>query len=120
MHCGRRNVMVVLGLSVGLLGCADFVVPTRQYAITHPWDTSPPISRGTTKNEVREVWGQPDAIIPRGVDEMGLSKEEWIYQARTHVPVDIRYFCKTKRILFTGESVTGWVDEAAQDQPTHR
>ena len=129
MPCGRRRGVghtrehvVLLGalvLAAGAAGCADFVTPTGRYAVTHPWDTSTPVTRGTTKAEVREIWGPPDAVIALGVDELGLPKEEWIYHARTGIPVDIRYFSKSKYLIFTGESVTGWIDEAAQDGPTH-
>lgn len=113
-------VLLAVGMAGGGLGCGDFLAPTGQYAVTHPWDAGPPISLGTSKPEVREKWGPPDAVIPLGTDELGIPKEEWVYQAKTDIPVDIRHLSKTKRILFTGESVTGWADEAAQDGPTHR
>lgn len=120
---GLRDGFVVLAFVVGcggVLGCGDFLAPTGRYAITHPWDAGPPISRGTSKAEVLAKWGPPDAVIPLGLDELGIFKEEWIYQARADVPIDIRYLSKTKRILFAGDFVTGWKDEAAQDGPTHR
>ncbi len=122
-NTGQRNRWWV-GFLVGIVmtgsGCADFVKPTGHYAMTHPWDTSTPISLGTSKAEVLEVWGKPDAVISHGVDEMGLSKEEWVYQGKADVPLDYRYLSKAKHILFTGEHVTGWTDEASQDGPTHR
>ncbi len=120
-RCGlRKHGWWMLGLLVGVWGCADFVTPTGRYAVTHPWDVSAPISRGTSKAEILEQWGKPDTVIPHGVDELGLPKEEWVYQAKADLPIDYRYLSKTKRILFTGDHVTGWEDEAAQDGPTHR
>lgn len=116
----RWWIGVLVGPVIAAGGCADFVKPTGHYAITHPWDTSTPISRGTSKAQVLEVWGKPDAVIPRGVDELGIPKEEWVYQGRADVPLDYRYLSKTKHILFSGDHVTGWTDEAAQDGPTHR
>lgn len=119
-HGGRRSgIAIVLGI-MGLAGCADFVVPTGRYAVTHPWGAGTPISRGTSKAEVREKWGPPDEVILQGVDEMGIPKEEWVYQAKADVPIDYRYLSRTKRILFTGDYVTGWVDEVADEGPTHR
>ena len=120
-HCGLRNYRwLILGVVAGICGCTDFVTPTGQYAVTHPWDTGTPVSRGTSKAEVLAKWGQPDTVIPQGVDELGIPKEEWVYQAKTNLPIDYRYLSKSKRILFTGDHVTGWKDEAAQDGPTHR
>ena len=120
---GRRNLstagFLVIGLVLGANGCSDFVTPTGRYAMTHPWDVGGPIARGTSKAEIRAKWGDPDAVIPHGVDELGLAKEEWVYQAKADLPIDYRYLSKTKRILFTGDHVTGWEDEAAQDGPTH-
>lgn len=120
---GRRRhrglILGVLGGIIGLTGCSDFVSPTGHYAVTHPWNTGAPISRGTSKAEMLEKWGKPDSVIPLGVDELGLAKEEWVYQGKTDIPIDYRYLSKTKRIVFTGDHVTGWRDEAAQDGPTH-
>lgn len=120
---GLRNAtlaLLVIGVMVSHAGCGDFVAPTKQYAMTHPWDTGTPISRGTSKAEVLHKWGTPDAVIPHGVDELGLPKEEWVYQGKADVPVDYRYLSKTKRIFFTGDHVTGWQDQAAEEGPTHR
>src|SRR3989338_8764527 len=116
---GRHNrhlaALVMLGLGWWCAGCADFVTPTGRYLVSHPWDAGTPISRGTSKAELLEKWGKPDTVIPLGVDELGIPKEEWVYQAKADVPIDIRYLSKTKRIIFTGDHVTGWQDEAAQD-----
>ncbi len=110
----------VILAGVTVLGCSDFVTPTGHYAMTHLWDTSSPVTRGTTKAEVREMWGPPDAILCLAADELGLPREQWVYHARTNLPVDIRNFSQSKYLIFTGDSVTAWVDEAAQDHPTHR
>jgi len=122
MHSGLHSVgwrLVIVGMVVGCAGCADFVSPTGHYAMTHPWNVGTPISRGTSKAEVLEKWGTPDSVIPHGVDELGIPREEWVYQARADLPIDYRYLSKTKRIMFSGEHVTGWRDEAAQGGPTH-
>lgn len=117
---GLHSWWGIVGVAVAVSGCGDFVSPTGKYAVSHPWSTGTPISRGTSKAEVLESWGPPDAVIPRGVDELGIAKEEWVYQAKADLPIDYRYLSKTKRILFSGDHVTGWEDEAAQDGPTHR
>ena len=124
IRCGlRRNLgraIILVGIASVLWGCADFISPTGHYAVTHPWNTGPPISRGTSKAEMLEAWGKPDAIVPLGVDELGIVREEWVYQGKTDLPIDYRYLSRTKRIIFTGDHVTGWEDEAAEEGPTHR
>lgn len=122
-HSGLPSVVWMcgfLGVVSGVTGCTDLVSPTGRYAMTHPWNVGPPISRGTSQAEVLETWGPPDSVTYLGVDELGIPKEAWLYQARTDLPVDYRYLSKAKRIIFSGEYVTGWEDEAAQDQPTHQ
>ncbi len=107
------------GLTAGVLGCTDVVTPTAHYALTHPWGTRTPVARGKSKAEILHKWGPPDLVVPRGTDELGLPKEEWIYRAKTTLPIDYRNLSKTKRIVFTGDHVTGWEDDAAEAGPTH-
>ena len=119
MRIERLTLLLFLSGIVATAGCSDFVTPTGKYALTHPWDAGTPVSRGTSKAEVLDVWGKPDSVRALGIDEMGIAKEEWTYLGKTNVPIDIRHFSKTKKIIFTGEYVTGWEDEAAEDGPTH-
>jgi hypothetical protein len=94
-----------------LCGCSDIITPTAHYAITHPLSTKTMVSAGTSKDEVREKWGEPNDIKESGFDDMGLKKEAWTYNAWfPKAPLDYRQFSRRKRIYFTGDYVTGFED----------
>jgi len=101
------SILAILVMS----GCADVKTPSAQYALTHPLSTKTMVTQGTHKDEVIEKWGEPDKIIETGYDDMGLRKEEWIYEAwLPHTPLDYRHFSRKKKIYFTGDYVTGFED----------
>ena len=109
------NITVRLALLtvivVYLVSCADVEIPTVHYALTHPLTTKTMVTRGTSKDEVIEKWGQPSEIIEMGYDDMGLKKEAWIYKPWfPHTPLDYRHFSRKKRIYFIGDYVTGFKD----------
>jgi hypothetical protein len=67
--------------------------------------------RGTSKDEIRQTWGEPSEIRDLGVDEMGLKKEAWAYNPWfPDAPLDYRHFSRKKCIYFTGNYVTGFED----------
>ena len=106
-----KNLRNALCIILILSGCADVKVPGAHYAITHPLNTKTMVSRGTSKDEVIEKWGEPSEIKKTGYDDMGLEKEAWIYNAWFHnVPLDYRHFSRSKCIYFTGGYVTGMED----------
>jgi hypothetical protein len=99
-----------------LSGCADVKAPGAYYAITHPLSTKTMVSRGTSKDEVIEKWGEPSEIKKIGYDDMGLEKEAWVYNAWFHnAPLDFRHFSRNKCIYFTGNFVTGFEDMEDKD-----
>ncbi|MBU0758893.1 MAG: DUF2845 domain-containing protein [Candidatus Omnitrophica bacterium] len=103
---------VVCGAFV-LSGCADVKTPSAHYALTHPLSTKTMVTPGTSKDEVLEKWGQPYDIIALGYDDMGISKEAWIYNAWfPHAPLDYRHFSKKKKIYFIGDYAIGYEDIA--------
>ncbi len=105
-------LIVIAGIAIFTIeGCADIKTPTTGYALTHPLSTKTMVSPGTSKSEVRETWGEPSEVIDMGVDEAGLKKESWIYNAWFEkTPLDYRHFSRKKKINFAGESVTGYED----------
>ncbi len=116
-----KNVLlrfVVLPIALSLAGCSEIQAPTAKEAITHPFGTQAPFLRGTPKDEVRAAWGDPDHVIPQGVDELGNTREEWIYTARLPgIPIDYRYVSRTKRLFFEGENLVRWDTEGSPANP---
>ena len=111
-----RPVLPIL-LFLFLTGCADVKTPTAHYALTHPLSTKTMVSRGTSKDEVIEKWGQPTEIIHMGSDDMGIEKQAWIYDAWfPGAPLDYRHFSRKKKIYFTGDYVTGFEDIEETEQ----
>lgn len=95
-------------LSIFIIGCAEIEPPSPE-KILAPWSGVPPVRLGESKSSVRDKWGEPDEVRPLGADDVGLVKEEWVYRGRyPEVPVDYKYLSKTKRLIFTGESLTGY------------
>lgn len=104
--------------AVFLLGCSEIQTPTVSEAMTHPFGTQAPFSRGTPKSKVLAEWGTPDHVIVHGKDELGNPKEEWIYTGRLQgVPVDVGYVSKTKHLFFEGNSLVRWETEQVQEAP---
>ena len=100
-------IMSILYLS----GCADVKIPTAGYALTHPLSTESMVVPGTSKGEIIEKWGEPSDVIEAGFDDMGIKKEEWIYDAWfPNTPLDYRHFSRKKKIFFTGDYATGYED----------
>lgn len=94
-----------------MYGCADVKTPSAHYVLTHPLGTKSMVVPGTIKAEVIERWGDPDDIIDAGYDDMGIKKEEWVYEAWfPGTPLDYRHFSRRKKIYFTGDYVTSYED----------
>ena len=87
-------------------GCGDTYIPSAKEAMNKPFGTGPEFTLGTTKAEVTEWWGPPDLVIPRGVDEIGNAKEEWIYHGRMqNLPIDVEYVSRDKHLFFEGNNL---------------
>lgn len=111
---GTGIILMIIGIMI-LSGCADVKKPTAGYALTHPLSTKTMVVSGTSKEEVIEKWGEPNEIIAAGVDDMGIKKEEWIYEAWfPGMPLDHRHFSRRKKIYFTGDYATGYKDIEAE------
>ena len=107
---------LVLGYLLGVAalgGCSSFQTPTVQEAITHPLGTGAPFTLGTSKAKIRETWGEPAAVIPHGVDELGNIREEWIYHGwLPGLPIDHEYIARTKHLFFEGNNLVSWKEES--------
>jgi len=107
---GAGIILMAIGLML-LSGCADVKTPSAHYALTHPLSTKTMVVPGTSKEEVIEKWGEPNEIVDVGVDDMGLKKEAWIYEAWfPGVPLDHKHFSRRKKIYFVGDHVIYYED----------
>jgi len=106
----RTSSLLLLAMTIGSLfifsGCGEIQAPTARQALTHPFGTCAPFTLGTSQQEVLESWGPPDQRIPRGVDELGNVREEWIYRGRIeNLPIDYEYMSRTKHLSFEGKNL---------------
>ena len=100
-----RTVLCVSLVSF-LSACGEIHTPTARQAITHPFGTAAPFTRGTSKAEILEEWGPPDHISQHGIDELGNLCEEWIYRGRLQgLPIDVEYVSRTKHLFFEGNNL---------------
>ncbi|MBL7158793.1 MAG: hypothetical protein ISS91_04730 [Candidatus Omnitrophica bacterium] len=98
-------------LLFSLTGCADITMPTPEYIIERPIGTDS-VKIGMTKSRVRDLWGNPDQInevTQKG--RWGGEREEWVYFARSKLPIDAGYLSKTKKLYFDGENLTNITEE---------
>lgn len=112
-------VLLVLSVpAVFITGCSEIETPTAQEALTHPLGTGAPFTRGTSREEVLEDWGAPDHVVPQGVDELGNTREEWIYKGRIpNLPIDYEYVSRTKHLFFEGRNLVRWETEEQESTP---
>ncbi|MFH0732923.1 MAG: hypothetical protein V2A72_08445 [Candidatus Omnitrophota bacterium] len=95
------SVFIIMLISA-IAGCAEITPPSPE-AIISPWSSMPNIRLGDTKEDVISRWGEPDEKNEIGVDELGVSKQEWVYYGRYPVAiVDYQYLSKTKYLYFEG------------------
>jgi len=100
-------------------GCAE-IEPPGPEKILAPWSGVSPVRLGETKDSVRDKWGEPDEIRTLGADDIGLAKEEWIYYARyPEIPIDLQNLSKSKYLIFTGTSLTGY-RSSGESQPSDK
>jgi len=105
------RLILLIGVILIFVGCADVKTPTAHYALTHPLSTKTMVVSGTSKEEVIEKWGDPSDVIDMGFDDTGLKKEAWIYDAWfQNAPLDYRHFSRRKKIYFIGDYATGYED----------
>lgn len=109
----KFNFLIVAGIILGglLSACSDIKKPNLHYALTHPWDTKPPLSVGLSKEAVKAKWGEPDITNKLPASQWGTEKEEWIYWGRyPNVPIDYMYLSRTKHLIFEGNTLVDFFD----------
>lgn len=94
-----------------LAGCSELPIPSPDYLIERPIGTDS-VKIGMTRDKVRDLWGDPDQINEvEDKERWGGSRVEWVYRARTELPVDAGYLSKTKKLYFDGENLTNIVEQ---------
>ncbi|MFC1577057.1 outer membrane protein assembly factor BamE [Candidatus Omnitrophota bacterium] len=88
-------------------GCAGIEPPTPDEVLRHPLGTDT-IKVGMTKNQVREIWGEPDEVNDIDNDKRWKGpREEWVYRGQySAIPFDAGYLSKTKHLYFDGNNLT--------------
>lgn len=102
-------ILTVMFLSVA--GCALFhSTNPGETIITHPIGTDS-IKVGMTKEQVKSLIGEPDAVVYKGRTKDILSSgiEEWTYRSRySDMPLKADFFGKTLILTFDGENLSSY------------
>ena len=117
------KITKILSLSIAItilallvLSCAEMKPPTPYQILKHPLGTTS-LKKGMAKEEVVELWGQPNKVNALEKERWAEPKEEWIYYARyPAVPVDYNYLSKTKYLYFEGNILIDWKSEDKKEQ----
>jgi hypothetical protein len=91
--------------------CAEIEPPSTSELLSSPLGKGA-LHVGMTKDEVRDIWGEPDTIEPQGADEWGTALELWVYNAKFPgvVPFDVGYASKSKYLSFSGNNLVSFHD----------
>jgi hypothetical protein len=99
----RISLLLIVAAFAG--GCAEIKPPTPIEVIQQPLGTKL-VRIGMTQSEVKQLWGQPDAVEFISTDKTGTVKEKWIYRARyPKVPVEVNYLSRTYYLFFDGNNL---------------
>jgi hypothetical protein len=110
----KFNVLYILiVLSLITAGCAGIEPPSPQ-RVLRPLSDPPPFHLGDSKELIKDTLGEPDHINQLGGDEVGLIKEEWVYQAKSPKLIDREYMRNDLRLIFTGDTLTSYRSEEPQ------
>lgn len=92
-------------------GCALFhSTKPGETIITHPIGTDS-IKIGMTKEQVKSIIGDPDAVASKGAtkDVLRSDMEEWTYKGHyTEMPFKADYFGKNLVITFDGDNLVSY------------
>lgn len=104
--------LMLAGSLVALVSCADVMPPPPQKIIQTPIGTSS-VKIGMTKDQVVDLWGEPDAKkVTEDSEKWSGAREEWLYRGRySGLPVDAGYLSKTKKLYFDGDNLTNIINE---------
>jgi len=102
---------LIIITSLFLTGCETYRSGNPEAVLTHPLGTDL-IKVGMAKDEVMDVWGEPDmvnALDATGQGFLETAQEEWIYKARYgNVPLNAGYLSKDRYLYFDGNNLVRW------------
>ena len=108
MNTGLRSALALIALL--LSACAEIAPPTPGEILESPFGKGP-LRIGMSKDEVRDVWGEPDTVTAKEPDKWGSVRETWIYEGRLPgAPINAGYTSKTKVLEFDGASLVSFHD----------
>lgn len=101
-----KNICL-LALLLVFSGCAVLdQVPSPEQVVNTPLGTDT-IKIGMTKDQVTEIWGEPDYVEMEKIPQSGREREVWTYRARySMVPINAGYLSKDRRLYFDGNNLT--------------
>lgn len=102
--------LIIVSLALFLTGCAIMHPFKPEQVLTSPLGTDS-LKIGMTKEQVKELFGEPDAINPigRSQDMLSTAREEWVYRGQyTDSPIKADYFGKTLILTFDGNNLTSY------------
>ena len=105
----KISVIIIL-TAIFLTGCAVMNPVKPEQVLTNPLGTDS-LKTGMTKEQVKSILGEPDAVTPigRSGDMLGTQKEEWVYHGRySDIPLKADYFGKTLRLIFDGNNLASY------------
>lgn len=101
-----KRIIVSLIVILFISGCAAIEIPSPELVINKPLGTDS-VKVGMTKDQIKDLWGEPDDIYFEEEGELERAREVWTYRGRyAGVPVDAGYLSKTKYLYFDGKNVT--------------
>jgi outer membrane protein assembly factor BamE (lipoprotein component of BamABCDE complex) len=95
--------------ALNLASCAEMSPPTPVEVLQNPLGTDA-LYKGMSKDEVREIWGQPSSVVRlEEATAFSEAREEWVYNARyPAVRVNANYLAKTRHLFFEGDVLIRW------------
>ena len=101
-----KIIIVPLLLLVFITGCAEIDIPSPRDVLKRPLGTDS-VKVGMAKDQVKELWGDPDYVNYEEAEGSNRAREVWVYKGRySSVPVDAGYLSKTRHLYFDGNNLT--------------
>lgn len=103
--------LLISSISFFFVSCAEISPPTPMEIIKNPLGTGH-LYKGMSKEEIVNLWGQPNIVNRIEQDAWSGIKEEWTYNARyPGIPVDYNYLSKSKYLYFEDNVLINWKEE---------
>ncbi len=106
-----KYILTLCIAALFLTGCAGIEAPSPE-RLMPPWNGASPLHLGESKDMVMDKWGEPDYIRQIGVDDVGLVREEWVYDNRYPIlEIENDMLTRSQSLIFTGNALTGYKEK---------